>query len=246
MNIISIDLAKLRNAEYLQFSKDVLQIVLLNNPAGLSVQAQYNAFQGITAQIESLFASEQANELTELIAALDKRRDDAITGISIYVESLAYHFNQAKSQAAMRLGNNLKLYGSGIARQNYMAETATIDSIIGDWNTDPELQSAIAVLDLADWKAELIAANNEFNTQYILRTQQLGAQSHDTIKAKRLESINLYYALRNMIDAYFVIGNGIAPWAKACNEINALIEQYNVLLAGRASEPNPEPNPPQG
>ena len=237
MNINSIDLAKLRHAEYLQFSKDVLQLLQSNNPAGLSVQGQYYAFQSITTEIESLFAQNQANEITEQIESLDKRRDDAIVGLVITVEGLSYHFNLAKRQAAMRLMHHLSLFGGAIARQNYNAETASIDKIVKDWNTQADLQSAITILDLADWKNELQAANNEFNQQYLSRTQQIGAESQETFKAKRLESANVYYALRNMIDAYAVIGGGIDPWAKAIRELNALIAQYNTLIAGRAATP---------
>ena len=51
----SIDLSKLRNAEYVQFTTDVLQIVTLNNPATLQVQAKFNAFSSVKTELEVLF-----------------------------------------------------------------------------------------------------------------------------------------------------------------------------------------------
>jgi len=72
----------------------------------------------------------------------------------------------------------------------------------------------------------------------------LGAANPATILEKRLASVQLYYALRDRIDAFYTINNGANPWGKTVNELNALIDQYNVLLAGRANEQEPTPPPP--
>ena len=248
MSISGIELNKLRNAEFLQFSKDVMGIVTLNNIGALDVAVQFAAFQNITNEIEAIFATDQGSDTTPLLESLDKRRDNAISGITLMSNAMVYHFDPAIIAAATALSDNLKLYGGGIARQNYMAETASITNIIADWDTKPNLIAAINTLGLAGWKAELNTANQLFNTAYLARTQEIGAANPNTIKDKRLESANLYYALRDRIGAFYTINNAGNPWGKTVNEINVLIEQYNVLLANRATEPNPEPNPnpPQG
>jgi hypothetical protein len=72
----------------------------------------------------------------------------------------------------------------------------------------------------------------------------LGAVNPATILEKRLESVQLYYALRDRLAAHHNINDGANPWGKTVNELNALIDQYNVLLAGRTNEPlQPEPTP---
>ena len=249
MNFIGIDLIKLRNAEFLQFSKDVMGIVTLNNIGALDVALQFAAFQNTTNVIENLFATDQGSDTTPLIQTLDNRRDNAIQGIISLANAMTFHFDPNINAAAVAISEHVKLYGNGqtgISKQNYMAETASITNIIADWDTKPNLTAAINTLGLAAWKAELNTANQLFNTAYLARTQEIGAANPDTIKEKRLESTNLYYALRDRIGAFYTINNGANPWGKAVNEINALIEQYNVMLANRATEPNTEPIPPQG
>lgn len=233
MSINAIDISKLRNSEFLQFSKDVLGIVSLNNPTTLQVKTQYDDFENITSTIESLFKSERGSIITNEIADLDARRDTAITGINTFIQALTYHFDEPTRKNAELLTKQLGNYGSGIAKENYQSETAIITSILNDWTTKPDLAAAITALNLTNWKTELENANSEFNTKYLARTQELGAASLDTIKQKRLEAANIYYKLRDFINSYYTLNDGAAPYGKTVNELNALIDQYNVLLAGR-------------
>lgn len=235
--INSIPLQTLRNSEFLQFIADILGIVSLNDPAQLQVASQFSSLQTGYSSLQELFKTDRGNPVTEEILALDSRRDDAITGLSALVNAHTYHFNPSFRNPANLLQANLKLYGGGIARDNYMSETATISSIVGDWRNKSELQPAIAALQLGDWLTELEQANTAFNTRYISRTQEMGAASPDNIKQKRVAVANAYYALRDHLDAYFTIKQGADPFAKASNEINALVDQYNTLLASRAMKP---------
>ena len=239
MIFTGIDLMKLRNAEFLQFSKQVINIVTLNNPLNLLVTTQLAAYQAITNEIEALFVTDQGNDTTPIIQALDARRDAAITGITLMVNAMVYHYDPAIREAAIAIRDNLRLYGGGIARQNYMAETASISNIIADWNNKPNLSAAIGLLQLESWRDELENANTNFDVQYIARTQQLGAANPATILEKRLSSTQVYYALRDRLASYHNINDGANPWGKTVNELNALIDQYNVLLANRGNEPLP-------
>jgi len=125
---------------------------------------------------------------------------------------------------------------------NTQAETATLNSIHGDWEIKTELKAAITKLNLTAWVAELKTANNLFQQKFLARTQEYGAASPETLRAKRDETIAAYYELRNFIDAYEVIQPGAAI-TKLINELNALIEQYNALLKTRATEPPQPPAP---
>ncbi|WP_316828871.1 hypothetical protein [Pedobacter miscanthi] len=93
--INSIALQPLRNAAYIQYLTDTLNIVLKSNPAALNVSAQYDALLAAKDDVEKLFKISQASLVTAEIEALDKRRDDAINGISLQVKSLAYSADPA-------------------------------------------------------------------------------------------------------------------------------------------------------
>lgn len=233
--ITGITLQNLRNSEFLQFIKDVLGIVSLNNPATLLVTDEYNALVTSADAVSGLFKNELSNPITAEIELLDERRDAAINGLYYATLAFTYHFDATLNKQATLLANNLALYGTGIAKDNYQSETATLNSIISDWTNKPELAAAVTALGLTAWKAELEAANTAFNAKYLARTQDLGAASPDTMKAKRLEAATAYYSLRDNINAHFIIKKGAEPFAKASNELNALVSQYNALLAGRVS-----------
>jgi len=247
MQFQGLDLQKLRNSELVQFNTDVIDLITLNNPATLLVVPQLAAFQAISSEISALYMTDQGSDITPLLQATDRRRDEAIIGISKQAESYTFHFDPAKRAAGISLSDNIRMYGGGIAQQSLVAETANIKNILNDWSTLPELTAAVAELQLNAWIAELQTANDLFHSQYLARTQQIGAMNPNTIAEKRLDAAQKYYTLRDTIGAYFTINGGINPWGKTVNELNALIEQYNVLLASRsAAPPPPPPPPPQG
>lgn len=231
--ITSIHLNNLRNSEFLQFSTDFLGLVLLNDPRALKVQPQYDKFKAATDMIDALFKADRGSLITDELVALDERRDTAINGITGYVQSLTYHFNENTRTQAEALAANLSNYDAGVAKQNYQAETAIISSMLTDWTEKPALKAAVAALNMADWQAELADANTAFNTRYLARTQEMGAASPDTLKEKRLEATQAYYTLRDFISSHYTLNEGAEPYNKTVNELNALVSQYNTLLAGR-------------
>ncbi len=237
MNMIqAIDILRLRNPEYIQFSRNFLTIVSLNNPTTLKVQPEYDAFDGVIKEIEALFKTDQGSNITPIIEALDVRRDTAIGGIFKYIDACTSHFNDAKKQAADVLMSQLKVYGTAtsVATASLPAETAIITSLVTDFTAKPDFAAAIAALTLTDWVTELKTANELLAQKYIERTVELGGNNPNTLKDKRTEANLLYYALRDMLAAQATVAKSAAPFAKTISEVNALVDQYNILLAGRA------------
>jgi Family of unknown function (DUF6261) len=242
--IISIDLRGLRNSEFVQFGSDVLSIVKINDPQALGVLAQYDALAAANKTVENLFNKEQASATTDVLVALDNQRDRLINGISALVLGYTYSTDETQKRNALLLQTNIDSYGSGIAKENYQSETAIITNLIDDWTAKPELAAAIAALNLGSWQTELAAANAAFNAKYLVRTQEKGSASPESLKEKRTVATNAYYELRNFIDSYFTINKGAEPFRKTTNELNALIDQYNRLIAGRGRGPEPPLTPP--
>jgi Family of unknown function (DUF6261) len=236
MNMIqAIDIAKFRNPEYIQFSRNYLSIVLLNNPAALKVQPEYDTFDVVLKDIEGLFKTDQGSNITPVIEALDARRDTAVTGIYKSIDACTNHFDAAKKQAADVLMGQLKVYGTAtsVATASLPAETAIITSMVTDFTEKHQFTAAIGLLQLTDWVTELKTANDLLAQKYIERTVELGGSNPNTIKDKRTEANILYYALRDMLAAQATVAKNADPYPKAISELNALIDQYNVLLAGR-------------
>ena len=79
MNSITIN--NLRNAEYLQFIKDYIAIIDLNNPATLQIDAKLANLRTKSTELENLFKKILANPISQELVALDNRRDNALNGI---------------------------------------------------------------------------------------------------------------------------------------------------------------------
>ena len=104
------------------------------------------------------------------------------------------------------------------------------------------MAAAVTAFDLQPWIDELSDANTQFNTEYLSRTQEYGDANPDTIKSKREEVNVTYYALRDRIDAlHTLVETPPSPYATVINQLNALTDQYNVLLVHRQEVPPENP-----
>ncbi|MEI7524890.1 MAG: DUF6261 family protein [Mariniphaga sp.] len=233
--INAIDLAKLRNGEFLQFGTNFSGLVETNNPKGLNVEPQHLVFKTKIGEMGELFNREKASPLTQELILLDERRDRAIIGISAVIAGYCSHFLADIAAAATLLTNDLQLFGTGVARQNFQSETALIGGIVKDWETKTDLTAALAKLGLNEWAAELKTANTLFDQKYIERTKEYGSANPDTLKAKREETMTAYYELRKYLDAWATIQN-TPEYQKAISQLNALIDLYNQLLTSRIKE----------
>ena len=235
--IKGIDLGKLRNAELLQLMKNTASLVAANDTTVMNVVPQHTALQNQVTALETLFRISQSSEITQELLNTDARRDNAITGIKLVVEGYLSHFDPETALAAKKLNDNLALYGERIYKQNYQSQTATLNAIISDWETKPELSAAMELLELSAWKNEMKEANTLFDAKYLSRTQDYGAANPDTLKAEREETNQVYYKLRDRIVGFATVLDDPDPaYAKTINELNALVEQYNSLLRNRVPE----------
>lgn len=233
--IKSIHLKLLRNAEYLQFLKLFLQLVEAHDPTALLVLNQYKNLLTEYQDLEVLFKQPLAHELSKEVADLDVLRDRAIVGIASVVRGYVNHFDPTMAAAATLLYNNLQLYGEGISTMNYQAETATITSLVKDWKNDAKLSAAESLLGLLKWREELDNVNKEFEQKYSTRTADYGNDTSPDILSKRKVTNTVYYKLVEHLEAHSVI-NDSPNYTKLNNQLNALIDQYNTLLATRKPE----------
>ena len=170
---------------------------------------------------------------------IDTQRDQVILGITNVVFGFTFHYDEDIRTAAQKLKKHLDTYGSSIYRLNYQAETATLANIITDWDTKAHLIDALNLLNLNDWKDYLKEANNKFNDIYLNRTQEYGNASPENLKEKKIETNVVYYALRDRINAlHTIVETPPSPYQTLINQLNALIEQYNVLTISRKNSEN--------
>lgn len=237
--IQSINLKLLRNAEYLQFLRLFLQLVQENNPVKLRVEEQIGLLEGELKAAEDLFKLPLSSEKTEYLLAYDQQRDVALRGIDLVLKGYLNHYDPVFAGAAKLLDANFSLYGDRIYRFNYQAETASISGIVRDWENKENLVEAATVLGLTNWKDKLKEYNIAFEKMYNSRTQEYGAENQDSLYGKREDTNLAYIDTIEYLNAYKKIDK-TGAYTTVINEINALIDQYNTLLAGRKPEEKDE------
>ncbi len=231
--INGLDMKSLRNDEYIQFDTQILQVTNSYDPAGLKVKPQYDALNLKLVEIDGVYALIQKSMQTEPLEKADERRDKAIAGISMNVDSMLNHFKPELVAAAKLLRADLDKYDGNISRKTYNAETAVLTNIAEDWKTVPALTDAVNKLTLKEWLEELDIANKAFNDIYMLRNKESLNNPDQTLKDLRLQANDLYYELRDKLSAYANVNDFASPYDKVMKEWNSLIDDYNQTLATR-------------
>ena len=244
ITISGLDLSKLRNAEFIQFGTQIITITGSYNPDALKVKNQYDALNLKLIQVDGMYKLQQGSALTVEVEKADERRDRAITGISMFLDSRLNHYIPEEVSAARVLRLDLDKYGSAIARQNLNSQTAILTNIANDWKNKAELRDAVVLLNLMPWLDELDSANKAFDILYLQRNKEAINNPVDTLKTLRLETNELYYLLRDKLQAYANINEFADPYDKILKEWNNLIESYNTLMANRAGDNEDTPPPP--
>lgn len=244
-----LKMSHLRNSEFLGFHKNALAIVMQNDPATLNVEAATTAYSGKIAELEGLYKQDAFNPITAELEEADHQRDEVFSGIVNLLAGNANHFMPDMKEAAQLLQRDLEKYGANFVRESYVSETTDLENIIADWRSKPELSAAVTKLGILSWITELERVNQLFNTKYIARTASYAAETDETTKGKRVEVTAAYDELCKYLNSYAFL-NDTPEYRTTISEINALIDQYSVMLKQRrgktASAKKAADNPPVG
>ena len=236
---LTIHYRKLRNNEFIQFIKLLVEILKSNDPEVLKVKAQYDDLAGLLATLSAIFKPDLGSAITQELEGIDERRDTAITGVEMQIKSFTYCFDADKREAANLLSSSLVTYGSGLSRMNYQAETSTIVSIIQKWESDAALIAALTTLGLIAWVAELKTANKLFEERYIARLKDDADSPEEKTIELRKQIIQSYRSLLAHLQAHATLSTDNS-YDAMINQTNQLIEQYNKLVAARGSNKEEE------
>lgn len=160
-----------RNGEYLQFMKNVIAIYGNYDTNALLLQARLQKLNDATQALDDVFMASMAHELTPELQALDMRRDKALMGIKINLNSHSYSEETALVKASQMLMTNYLSHGDRIDKLSYQQATAVIDALLTDWKENAALLAAVGALGLTQWVALLTQLNKEFNDMYITRAK---------------------------------------------------------------------------
>jgi hypothetical protein len=245
--ITTANFGSYRNGEYLQFMKNVTDIYKKYDTDALSLTARVQTLDESTHNMNEVFMSATAHELTPELQLLDQRRDQALIGIRLYLECMTYKEQDDIIKAAKLLQANYFSHGNRIEKLSYQQETAVADALLNDWATTPSLVEAQNLLKITDWVSTLKDLNTQFNAQYISRAQTTIKPGQ--IEDKRSLMRQAYEDLVLDTVSYSRIAAEKTLYLAIIDGVNGLIGDYNqsvtLRLSGRSTdtdtdEPMPE------
>lgn len=225
-----------RNGEFLQFMKNVVTIYNNYNVNDLQLNDRMDTLHKSIAAMDEVFMSNTAHELTPELLELDKRRDKALMGIKLFLDSQMYKEEEEVVKAAEVLKLNYVSHGDRIDKLSYQQQTAVTDALMNDWESETSLLNGINLLGLNDWVSSLKVTNTEFNRIYVARA--LTAVSPVKIDEKRMLMRDAYLELTQDTASYARVSADKNIYQSIINSLNALIDNYNTAIAQRMSGRN--------
>lgn len=255
--IVSVDLAKGRNAEHFQFHANVLTYATSALAVELKIETLQKSYADLFKREDDLYMQARAYEETQAMNEKDRERDDLFIYIKQMVATMLYSPVPEKKIAAQKIDFQMRPYkdaASKPAAENTAQVTNCLQVLESDANA-----AYITALGLTDVLPLLKKANNEFNELYVNRSDvKLGRVSNDSLKTVRSQVDDAFRATMKAINALWLVNETITHDAAQATKlgglidnINALIVQFSETLSRRKAgtkpeipvDPTPKPDP---
>jgi len=227
-------LNRYRNGEYLQYMTDISELLSKQDLEALQLISKKAILDAIVVKIDAAFKQSPGSGLTQEVTALDDRRDRAIVGLRSITDSYKYHFDINIVGAASVLNDNIVSHGDNIQRLSYQEETAVINSIVKDWETEDDLKEAVSTLNLDNWLTELKNSNITFSSKYLDRVGESALNPSVDIPELRRQATDAYRTLVTHIQAHVTL-SGTKAYTAILDQIDVLAGQYNQVVDNRSN-----------
>jgi len=235
MAIVTIHLKMLRNSEYMQFLKNILELLSREAVVSTNVLAQTSTLQNCLNEVEQSWMVYHPIDFTAELTDADERRDRAIIGIKQVVEGFTHHFDTTIASAAQVLAAHIAGFGTRISKNNFLYETNQLTRLTYAWTNHTYLSDAVAMLGLGAWLAELQTVNTIFSDQYDNRRDDAALSKRPSVTTLRILANKAYEDLCAQLEALDIIHQNTDPYAVTIRILNVLIGEYKTLLVRRAA-----------
>ena len=230
--ITTANIEKYRNGDFLQFVNNVLELLPQTQADQLNVGSQRANLQTAAQQMADAYMPHSGSDVTPEIQALDTQRDNTLIGIKMLLEAYQYHYDATTKNNAFALLDVIHRFGDRIYKMRYQLETATINSIVAEWQE--KNNEAITQLQLTDWVNVLKTTNQNFNEKYITRTIQLSEVEVGVLAEARNNATQVYRLLKQHIEAHALLSPSTA-YDSLMAQVSSLVNQYNIAVTKYSS-----------
>ena len=229
MKISDFSLTRLRNEEHFQFQTSFKDLVNTTTATALRIEALFAVF--LTQYDNELVSLNvvRKNAISEDLADSDEERDNVFRGLCDAVKSGLNHYQASVREACKRLQVLLDTYGN-VAVKGYDAETASMNSLIGDLKGG--YAADVAAAGLGGWVTELEAKNKAFDELMITRYTEEAQKTSLRMRQERAKVDVVYRQIVERINALIVV-EGESAYATFVNELNKRVDSYSNVVAIR-------------
>lgn len=121
-------------------------------------------------------------------------------------------------------------YYGDLANETREGETADMNKFIADLKG--KYAADVAIVGLTEWVTELKMNNDAFDQLKQNKTTEASVRTQLKMKQERAKVDTAYSNITAQINALILV-EGEANYAVVTNELNALIDEYNLIIAKR-------------
>lgn len=241
MNIKNVNLYPFRNEEHFQFFTEFKALAEKHSPEALGIEKLFPPFVKHYNTEGDVLQKLAKSAYTEKLNDADYVRDISAIGITMYVESLTYHFNPNIREATERVFQKIEHYGN-IANKPRNEETAAIINLVADLREHHA--SDLQILNLTDWVDVLEKDNNYYQDLTRQRFSEGANKLSISTKEVRTDIDATFKSIVKLVNA-FIITEGPKRFEAFVSELNQIIDKYSNKIKqrkGRDSKNDDESN----
>jgi hypothetical protein len=224
MKIYNIStVTRLKNGEFLQFMKNVIEVSDRSNADGLKLDKRLADLKSAILDLEEVFQTSTAHTLTPEIEAADEKRINAMRALKKVLDSNKL-IGTDITRPVRILTENYESHARTLSRKSVAQKTATFDALYKDWNEIPGLTDAMNALELSKWLVLLQTANAEFNELYLTRAET--TKQSGRINERRVTIKAIFDDLVRDLEAHIRLSDNSLPYQQLLSKINTLLRSY--------------------
>lgn len=229
MKIKNVHLNNFRNNEHVQFQTRFKNLVERLSAKILKIEALFNTYLLLYSQEIEAFDVIRKSDLVQLSEDADDLRDNTFRGMCHILESAHKHFRSEVREAAARLQVVFDYYGD-LANETREGETADMSKFIVELKG--KYAADVAIVGLTEWVTELKTNNDAFDQLKQNKTTEASVRTQLKMKQERAKVDIAYSNIVAQINALILV-EGETNYTVVTNELNALIDEYNIIIAKR-------------
>lgn len=236
MKLIKVKLNGLTMDEFFEFVKQTKRIVDKYDTATLKIKNQADALVSSFADLQSAIDKEKGNAITKTINELDALRDKYISSFKKWLNAMEDYPNDTFAANATKYFSYIHQLSKNISRENALAETTLLNTIVEYFSLDATIKSNITAMGGIEWINAIETTNNNFAEAYSQRVTS-NAENNNLPKyeSARSKSKNLFNELVDIIKSRYQTakadGLDVTGYQALINELNTLFTSTNTLVA---------------